>query len=191
MRYLLHFHSFQVAGTNWPKLQYSILVTGISRFRVARVLQDDPYVLAQVETLSHFQDEQYEEFKDSKLDIEFGELVETFRKKAINLLELLDLSIPSVAKLRVMFAVLPTLCIMLIICNDHFQKMLESIPNHQLADLISSIVNASFNEKLEILNAIDLKDRFSKALPLLLRQIEGLKMLQEKQEQESRDVKKV
>ena len=69
--------------------------------------------------------------------------------------------------------------------------MLESIPNHQLADLISSIVNASFNEKLEILNAINLKDRFSKALPLLLRQIEGLKMLQEKQEQESRDVKKV
>ena len=191
MRYLLQFHSFQVAGTNWPKLQYSILVTGISRFRVARVLQDDPYVLAQVETLSHFQDEQYEEFKDSKLDIEFGELVETFRKKAINLLELLDLSIPSVAKLRVMFAVLPTLCIMQIISIDHFQKMLESIPNHQLADLISSIVNASFNEKLEILNAIDLKDRFSKALPLLLRQIEGLKMLQEKQEQESRDVKKV
>ena len=91
-------------------------MTGISRFRVARVLQDDPYVLAQVETLSHFQDEQYEEFKDSKLDIEFGELVETFRKKAINLLELLDLSIPSVAKLRVSFAVLPTLCIMPIIC---------------------------------------------------------------------------
>ena len=191
MRYLLQFHSFQVAGTNWPKLQYSILVTGISRFRVARVLQDDPYVLAQVETLSHFQDEQYEEFKDSKLDIEFGELVETFRKKAINLLELLDLSIPSVAKLRVIFAVLPTICILLLISIDHFQKMLESIPNHQLADLISSIVNASFNEKLEILNAIDLKDRFSKALPLLLRQIEGLKMLQEKQEQESRDVKKV
>ena len=191
MRYLLHFHSFQVAGTNWPKLQYSILVTGISRFRVARVLQDDPYVLAQVETLSHFQDEQYEEFKDSKLDIEFGELVETFRKKAINLLELLDLSIPSVAKLRVIFAVLPTICILLLISIDHFQKLLESIPNHQLADLISSIVNASFNEKLEILNAIDLKDRFSKALPLLLRQIEGLKMLQEKQEQESRDVKKV
>ena len=191
MRYLLQFHSFQVAGTNWPKLQYSILVTGISRFRVARVLQNDPYVLAQVETLSHFQDEQYEEFKDSKLDIEFGELVETFRKKAINLLELLDLSIPSVAKLRVIFAVLPTICILLLISIDHFQKLLESIPNHQLADLISSIVNASFNEKLEILNAIDLKDRFSKALPLLLRQIEGLKMLQEKQEQESRDVKKV
>ena len=172
-------------------MQYSILVTGISRFRVARILQDDPYVLAQVETLSHFQDEQYEEFKDSKLDIEFGELVETFRKKAINLLELLDLSIPSVAKLRVSIAVLPTLCIMPIICIEQFQKMLESIPNHQLADLMSSIVNASFNEKLEILNAIDLKDRFSKALPLLLRQIEGLKMLQEKQEQESRDVKKV
>ena len=51
--------------------------------------------------------------------------------------------------------------------------MLESVPSHQLADIMASIINASFNEKLEILNAVDLKERFLKALPLLLRQIEG------------------
>ena len=60
--------------------------------------------------------------------------------------------------------------------------MLESVPSHQLADIMASIVNATFNEKLDILNAVDLKIRFEKALPLLLRQIEGVKLLQEKQE---------
>ena len=57
--------------------------------------------MAEIEPLSQFYDEAYREFKDSKMDEEFSELVQTFRKKAINLLELLDLSIPSVAKLRV------------------------------------------------------------------------------------------
>ena len=57
--------------------------------------------MAQIEPLSQFYDEAYKEFKESKMDEEFSELVQTFRKKAINLLELLDLSIPSVAKLRV------------------------------------------------------------------------------------------
>ena len=38
------------------------------------------------------------------MDDDFGELVQNFRKKAINLLELLDLSIPSVAKLRVIIS---------------------------------------------------------------------------------------
>ena len=57
--------------------------------------------------------------------------------------------------------------------------MLESAPSHQLADIISALVNASFKEKVDVLNAVDLKERFVKALPLLIRQIEGLEMLQD------------
>jgi len=158
----------QVSGTNWPRIQYTILVTGVARFRISRLIQEIPYAVAEIEPLSQFYDEAYREFKDSKMDEEFSELVQTFRKKAINLLELLDLSIPSVAKLR---------------------RMLESVPSHQLADIMASIVNATFNEKLDILNAVDLKIRFEKALPLLLRQIEGVKLLQEKQELEKREGK--
>lgn len=60
--------------------------------------------------------------------------------------------------------------------------MLEQAPNHQLADIISALVNANYDEKIGVLNAVQLKDRFSKALPLLLRQIEGLKLLREKEE---------
>ena len=65
--------------------------------------------------------------------------------------------------------------------------MLQSAPSHQLADIISALVNASYNEKVEVLNSVDLRDRFLKALPLLTRQIEGLKMLQEKQEMNVRN----
>ena len=64
--------------------------------------------MAEIEPLSQFYDEAYREFKDSKMDEEFSELVQTFRKKAINLLELLDLSIPSVAKLRVGIGMITT-----------------------------------------------------------------------------------
>ena len=42
--------------------------------------------MAEIEPLSQFYDEAYREFKDSKMDEEFSELVQTFRKKAINLL---------------------------------------------------------------------------------------------------------
>ena len=38
--------------------------------------------------------------------------------------------------------------------------MLESAPSHQLADIISAIVNATFKEKLDVLNSVNLKDRY-------------------------------
>lgn len=42
-----------------------------------------------------------------------------------------------------------------------------------LADLVASLTKASFTEKLEILDAIDLMERFKKALPLLVRQVKS------------------
>ena len=68
--------------------------------------------------------------------------------------------------------------------------MLENAPNHQLADIISALVNASFKEKVEVLNAVKLHDRFTKALPLLLRQIEGLQTLRNSQEKRLQPSKK-
>ncbi len=50
--------------------------------------------------------------------------------------------------------------------------MLETVPSHQMADIISAIVQASFKEKMEILSAVDLRERFEKALPLLQRLID-------------------
>jgi ATP-dependent Lon protease len=55
--------------------------------------------------------------------------------------------------------------------------MLGTLPAHHLADLCASLVNASFIEKLQVLDAVDLSERLKKSLPLLVRQIEGLEML--------------
>jgi ATP-dependent Lon protease len=62
--------------------------------------------------------------------------------------------------------------------------MLTTVPSHQLADLLSSLVNSSYKEKLDILETLDLEDRFKKALPLVKRQTEGLKMIQNQRKQQ-------
>ena len=38
----------QVVGSNWPKPHYTLLITGLCRFSVARVLKERPFVLAEV-----------------------------------------------------------------------------------------------------------------------------------------------
>ena len=50
--------------------------------------------------------------------------------------------------------------------------MLESLPSEHLPDICASIVKASYTEKMQVLDAVDLMDRFKRTLPLLMRQIE-------------------
>ncbi|KAJ9598986.1 hypothetical protein L9F63_010580 [Diploptera punctata] len=87
---------------------------------------------------------------------EILDLIESFRIEASKLLGMLDVSNATVARLK---------------------KMLRTLPAHHLADLCASLVNASFLEKLQILDAVELSERLKKALPLLIRQIEGMEMI--------------
>lgn len=41
----------QVTGTNWPKPSYTLLVTGLCRFKLEQLLQETPYPLATVTQL--------------------------------------------------------------------------------------------------------------------------------------------
>lgn len=41
----------QVTGTNWPKPLYTLLVTGLCRFRVDKLVQQEPFVVAEVTQL--------------------------------------------------------------------------------------------------------------------------------------------
>ena len=66
-------------------------------------------------------------------------------------MDMLDVSIPVVAKLK---------------------RMLEGLPSQHLPDICAAIVKASYTEKIQVLDAVDLQERFRKALPLLTRQIE-------------------
>ena len=51
--------------------------------------------------------------------------------------------------------------------------MLDNLPSQSLPDITASIVKASYSEKLQVLDAVDLRERFRKTLPLLMRQIEA------------------
>ena len=42
----------------------------------------------------------------------------------------------------------------------------------QLPDICTSLVKASYTEKIQVLDAVDISERFKRTLPLLMRQIE-------------------
>jgi len=144
-----------VTGTNWPKPAYTLLATGLCRFKVDDLLQEMPYLVAKVTQLDKLSGEDADD--TVKPGSEKSSLAENFREQATMLVDMLDISMPLVAKLK---------------------KMLESVPMQHLPDICTSLVKASYAEKIEVLDAVDITDRFNKTLPLLMRQIEGMRLLQ-------------
>nr|XP_020460032.1 lon protease homolog 2, peroxisomal [Monopterus albus] len=148
----------QVVGSNWPKPHYTLLITGLCRFSVSSLLKERPFVLAEVEQLDKL--EQYS--TPAREDVisdneELGQLSQKFYQAAVQLLGMLDMSVPVVAK---------------------FRRLLDSLPRETLPDVVASMLRTSNKEKLQVLDAVSLEERFKKALPMLTRQIEGLKLLQ-------------
>ncbi|KAF6078506.1 lon peptidase 2, peroxisomal [Phyllostomus discolor] len=83
---------------------------------------------------------------------------------------MLDMSVPAVAKLR---------------------RLLDSLPREALPDILTSIIRTSNKEKLQILDAVSLEERFKMTIPLLVRQIEGLKLLQKTRKHKQDEDKRV
>jgi len=154
----------QVTGTTWPKPAYSLLVTGLCRVQVDQVVQETPYPVGMVQQIESFKLDGAFELNSPELQTKMDE----FKERTLLLLELLDTTLPAVNRLK---------------------AMLSTVPSEQLADIVSSIVRASFGEKLDILNSLTLEERFEKAFPLLERQIEGLKIASEKR-MRKKDIKK-
>ncbi|XP_015912561.1 lon protease homolog 2, peroxisomal isoform X2 [Parasteatoda tepidariorum] len=150
----------QVTGTNWPRPAYTLLVTGLCRFKIERITEKSPYLIASICQLDRLPGEENE---SEELNTELSDLMEQFREQANKLIDMLDLSIPAVLRLK---------------------RLLHSLPSESLPDVCAAIVRASFNERLQILDAVDLAERFKKTLPLLVRQIEGLQILQKTQKEE-------
>ncbi|KAM9049144.1 lon protease homolog 2, peroxisomal isoform 1-T1 [Megaptera novaeangliae] len=156
----------QVVGSNWPKPHYTLLITGLCRFQIVQVMKEKPYPVAKVEQLDWL-----EEFPNTcKTREELGELSEQFYKYAVQLVEMLDMSVPAVAKLR---------------------RLLDSLPREALPDILTSIIRTSNKEKLQILDAVSLEERFKMTIPLLVRQIEGLKLLQKTRKHKQDDDKRI
>lgn len=142
----------QVTGTNWPRPSYTLLVTGLCRFHVDGLVQESPYPVANVSQLDNMPGEEGEVDMDD-YDAELTALMSQFREQAVKLIDMLDLSIPSIVRLK---------------------RLLASVPIHTLPDICASIVRATHAERLQVLDAVDLGERFKTTLPLLIRQIEGL-----------------
>uniref|UniRef100_A0A8C0IUP7 Lon protease homolog 2, peroxisomal n=1 Tax=Chelonoidis abingdonii TaxID=106734 RepID=A0A8C0IUP7_CHEAB len=156
----------QVVGSNWPKPHYTLLITGLCRFQILQLLKEKPYPVAEVEQLDRL-----EQFTNqTKSEEELGELSEQFYKYAVQLVEMLDMSVPAVAKLR---------------------RLLDNLPREALPDVLTSIIRTSNQEKLQILDAVSLEERFKMTIPLLVRQIEGLKLLQKTRKRKQDDDKRV
>lgn len=144
----------QVTGTNWPRPAYTLLVTGLCRFKLERITEKSPYLVASVRQLDRLPGEESEV---DETNAELSDLMEQFREQATKLIDMLDLSVPAVVRLK---------------------RLLNSLPTESLPDVCAAIVRASHSERLQILDAVDLAERFKKTLPLLVRQIEGLQLLQ-------------
>ncbi|XP_071520012.1 lon protease homolog 2, peroxisomal-like [Panulirus ornatus] len=142
----------QVTGTNWPRPSYTLLVTGICRFKLVSIIQEHPYPVAAVTQLDDIKD------IDNEKDSQLGELASEFKQAAQKLISLLDVSIPSVAKIK---------------------NLIERVPSRQLADVVAALVKATLPERLRVLDAVDIATRIRVTLPLLLRHIQRLKDVRE------------
>jgi ATP-dependent Lon protease len=123
-------------------------VTGLCRFRIESLVQESPYLVAIVLQLDKLPGDETDIPEENA---ELSELMEQFREQASRLIDMLDLAVPAVVRLK---------------------RLLNSLPVHSLPDVCAAIVRASHEERLQILDSVDLAERFRKTLPLLIRQIE-------------------
>ncbi|KAJ3043033.1 hypothetical protein HDV00_005940 [Rhizophlyctis rosea] len=136
-------------------ITYVLMVEGISRFRVDRIVKRTPYIEAAV-TL-HPDPEIHAD------DAELQALVLSLRAVGHELSHVLSqLQLP------------PTVI-------SHLRKMLDSTPGGQVADLFASMIDLTYAEKLQILETTDLKTRIQRVAELVTRQIQVLKISQELQ----------
>ncbi|XP_066983478.1 lon protease homolog 2, peroxisomal-like isoform X2 [Macrobrachium rosenbergii] len=139
----------QVTGTNWPRPSYTLLVTGMCRFKLLSIIQEHPYPVGAVMQIDY-----NKSLMSDDSDMQLKSLVGEFKEAAKMMIDLLDVSVPAVAKLK---------------------DLVEQVSSQQLTDLIASFVRATLPEKLQVLDAVDLATRLKVTFPLLLRHIQKLK----------------
>ncbi|OQR66510.1 lon protease2 [Tropilaelaps mercedesae] len=146
----------QVTGSSWPRSTYTLLVNGVCRFSLDEIVHESPYLIGSVTQLDRLPGDVYSVTSlnlEDPQDFELSELLRQIRSMASSLVERLDLSPGSAQR---------------------YKRLLNSLPSYALADISASIVAASHEERLGVLDAVELSERIKKALPLLRRQIHAL-----------------
>ncbi|KAL1990808.1 hypothetical protein VTN49DRAFT_5811 [Thermomyces lanuginosus] len=138
-----------------------LLVTGVQRMTVVKVLRDRPYFEAEVQLHS-------EPVPSAESDSEIGELFQHLKQLSRELLALLRL-----------VALLPTtssnLSPTVARRFEVFITRTDIAEAGKLADFMADVVDSTFEEKLRVLASFDIKDRLELVIELLDRQVKNLK----------------
>ena len=139
--------------------EFTLLVEGVARLRVEKIYLDKPYLEARI---VYYQDEVT--LSDPALD----ELFQHLKNLSRELVAILRLSaiIPRSGSL-------PGLSPLLARRLDLFITK-QKLPG-ALADFMANIVESSYEEKLQVLASLDVKERVSKVVDLLDRQLTNIK----------------
>ncbi|KAF9354171.1 hypothetical protein BGX26_007998 [Mortierella sp. AD094] len=133
---------------------FTVVLEGIVRLRLNKIVSQSPFFEAEVTPLPDKAiDKNDQELQDQIVALR------SISKEFVTLLQTLKLPAPVLTQL---------------------QKFLENvgiIPG-QVVDLLMSTIESTHDEKLTILDAVDLKERISKSIELLTRQIHVLKISQ-------------
>ncbi|GKT85681.1 ATP-dependent protease La [Colletotrichum tofieldiae] len=141
--------------------EFALRVEGIARIRVEKVTQERPHFEAKVK---YFYDE-------VATDAQMQELFSLLKLRSRELVTILRISALLPRSPESPGGLSPLLTRRL----EMFINKKELKDAGQLADFMANIVEASYEEKLEVLAALDVKVRLAKVIELLDRQVSGIK----------------
>ncbi|MCJ1245535.1 hypothetical protein MMC30_002739 [Trapelia coarctata] len=138
----------------------ALVVEGVRRFRIERFTQFRPYMEAEVVYID-------EDVPDPN-DTEIRELFAQMKQLSRELLTLVRLSslLPHASP---PFSPILARRLELFITRKEIQEA------GVLADFMTNVVEASFEEKLRVLSALDIRDRLERVVELLSRQVKGIR----------------
>ncbi|KAI9821781.1 MAG: hypothetical protein M1827_002362 [Pycnora praestabilis] len=139
----------------------ALIVEGLSRFRIQIVTQEKPFFEAEVK---HYPEEAVK--ASNKMTYELFAQLKQLSRELLALLRLTSL-LPQESS--------TTLSPLLARRLELFIVKKEVHEAGVLADFMANVVEASFEEKLQILAAVNINDRLEKTIELLKRQVAGIK----------------
>ncbi|KFX97161.1 hypothetical protein V497_00032 [Pseudogymnoascus sp. VKM F-4516 (FW-969)] len=142
--------------------EFSLIVEGVSRVRILKVTQERPYFEADVQ----YETDVAPSPKDTEVQALFGTL-KTLSRELLTLLRLTSL-LPRLSGASGLTPMLARRIEMFIAKKDISEA-------GSLADFVSNLVEATLEEKLQILAAIDVRTRLERAVELLNKQVSAIK----------------
>eukprot|EP00842_Homolaphlyctis_polyrhiza_P003300 jgi/Hompol1/3971/HPOL_003419-RA len=159
---------------------YMLTLEGIGRFKIMDLLKTRPFLEASIQVVP--------EPDVDRNDMELQVLIQRLRAAGqgmwIDSIQYaqIPIDLPSLTNCidKELSLALSQLRLPPTVINE-LKEMLNSTPPGQLADLFASMIDLSLDEKLEVLETVDLKERISKVVQLISRQIQVLKISQKLQ----------